>query len=117
MPMIKGGHEWFRRIASMFKRNGHTDFEGDLIAEDRRNLRLAKNVELAMARGSHLTIIPAETQMPYEGNTFGSLLEKPRHLYCTDPRDGTATVEIESPVKPGRSVMPMHQERPCDNDS
>ena len=109
MPMIKRRlYEWFSADrVHVPKGTGTLISEGAAwIAEDRRNLRLAKNVELAMARGSHLTIIPAETQMPYEGNSFGSLLEKPRHLYCTDPRDGTATVELESPVKPGRSVMP-----------
>ena len=66
------------------------------IAHDEQRLRLAKPIELGMARGSFLTLIKAGEQMPEERK----VLTHQVHLFCTDPTDGSAKFEICSPVQP-----------------
>ena len=72
------------------------------IAEDRAGLRLAKNVELALARNSYLPLVKAGTLMPTEKQ----IQRESFHLYCTDPRDGFAKFQICAPVRSGETVRP-----------
>ena len=72
------------------------------IASDQAGLRLAKNVELLLARNSYLPLVKAGTAMPREGE----VQHQPFHLYCTDPRDGVAKFQICTPKRAGESVRP-----------
>jgi molecular chaperone DnaK (HSP70) len=72
------------------------------IAHDKAGLRLAKTVELALARQSYLPLLKADTKMPMQGDVCGDDFD----LYCVDPRDGFAKFEIVSPKRPGRLVRP-----------
>lgn len=71
------------------------------IAADGAGLRLAKDVELLLARDSYLTVIRAGTGMPKEGEVRLETV----HLYCTDPRDGVAKVQLCVPTQHGRGVL------------
>jgi molecular chaperone DnaK len=73
------------------------------IANDRANLLLAKNIELALARDTRYVAIKAGSEMPREG----SIQQTERlSLYCTDPRDGTAKIQLEVPTRRhGRHVQ------------
>ena len=70
------------------------------IAADGVGLVLAKNVELLLAREAYLPLVKAGTAMPKEGD----VQEEVFHLYCTDPRDGTAKFQICTPVRTGGGV-------------
>ena len=72
------------------------------IASDQVGLRLAKNVELILARNSYLPLVKAGTVMPKEGK----VQRQPFHLYCTDPRDGVAKFQICTPQRAGERVLP-----------
>ena len=72
------------------------------IASDQAGLRLAKNVELILARSSYLPLVKAGTAMPKEGE----VQRQPFHLYCTDPRDGVAKFQICTPKRAGEHVLP-----------
>lgn len=72
------------------------------IASDQAVLKLAKNVELVLARQSYFTIVRAGTAMPRGGEVQKESL----HLYCTDPRDGVAKFQICSPVLAGKQPLP-----------
>ncbi|WP_312726643.1 Hsp70 family protein [Stutzerimonas kunmingensis] len=73
------------------------------IAHDRANLLLAKNIELALARDTRHVAIKAGSEMPREG----SIQQAERlNLYCTDPRDGVAKIQLEVPSRRhGRHVQ------------
>jgi len=105
MPVIKSRlHELFgpQRV-SIAPGGGAAIAEGAAwIAHDRAGLRLAKSVELLLARNSHLTLIPAGAEMPAEGE----VRRKQCLLYCVDPRDGFAKIQLLAPTKPGRQPMP-----------
>ena len=81
------------------------------IAHDKAGLQLAKNVELALARNSYLPLVKAGTAMPREGEVQSESF----HLYCTDPRDGTAKFELCSPKRAGRSVLPNDERTHLEN--
>ena len=68
------------------------------IAYDEQRLRLAKDIELEMARGSRLAVLKAGTPMPYDGE----IRKEKVHLYCSDPTDGIAKFSIVTPsdIKP-----------------
>ena len=73
------------------------------IAHDRANLLLAKNIELALARGTRHVAIKAGSEMPREG---GIQKTETLNLYCTDPRDGVAKLQLEVPARRhGRDVQ------------
>lgn len=72
------------------------------IASDQAGLRLAKNVELILARNFYLPLVKAGTVMPKEGK----VQRQPFHLYCTDPRDGVAKFQICTPQRAGERVLP-----------
>jgi molecular chaperone DnaK (HSP70) len=66
------------------------------IAHDRANLLLAKNIELTLARGTRHVAIKAGSEMPREG---GIQKTETLNLYCTDPRDGVAKLQLEVPAR------------------
>lgn len=65
------------------------------IAHDAQRLRLAKPIELQLARGSFLTLVRAGTEMPAEGEVKSQQI----HLYCTDPSDGLAKFQLCTPTR------------------
>ena len=78
------------------------------VAHDKARLQLAKNVELAMARNSYITLLPAGLEMPLERET---LKDRPFSLYCVDPEDGFAKFSLLSPHRPGPRVLPDDKRR------
>lgn len=105
MPVVRRRlHEWFGP-----ERVQIPDGTATLIAEgaawiasDGAGLRLAKNVELLLARQSYLPLVKAGTIMPREGQ----VQHQSFHLYCTDPRDGVAKFQICSPKRSAAVVLP-----------
>lgn len=65
------------------------------IAHDSQRLRLAKPIELQLARGSFLTLVRAGTEMPAEGEVKSQQV----HLFCTDPSDGLAKFQLCTPTR------------------
>jgi len=105
MPMIKSRlHELFgAQRVHVASGGGSAIAEGAAwIAHDRVGLRLAKNLELLLARNSYLPLIQAGTEMPAERE----VRREQCLLYCVDPRDGFAKMQIVAPVKPGTRTMP-----------
>lgn len=105
MPAIKSRlHEWFgAKRVHVSDRSGTLIAEGAAwIAHDEVQLHLAKNIELLLARNSHMTLVPAGTVMPAEGD----VMKDEFHLYCADPRDGHAKFQIEAPIRAGTKVLP-----------
>lgn len=104
MPAIKLRlHEWFgpERVA-IPDRTATLISEGAAwIAADAVRLLLAKNIELELARNSFLPVVKAGTQMPIEHEEKSQTL----HLYCTDPRDGMAKLQLCAPKRPGTGVL------------
>jgi hypothetical protein len=72
------------------------------VAHDAARLHLAKRVELLLARNSSMVLIDADTKMPRQGEVQG----RECSLYCADPRDGFAKLQIRVPVRPGKTVLP-----------
>lgn len=72
------------------------------IAHDRANLCLSKNIEVALARGALHPVIRAGLEMPRQGMATDSIRLQ---LYCTDPRDGVAKIQLETPIRHGRHVQ------------
>lgn len=75
------------------------------IAYDRQRLRLAKPIELELARGSLLPLLAAGTEMPLGGEIKHETI----HLFCADPTDGTAKFPIATPT--ALSSHPQASER------
>lgn len=75
------------------------------IAHDRQRLRLAKPIELELARGSLMPLLAAGTEMPLGGEVKHETL----HLYCADPTDGKAKFPIATPT--ALSSHPQASER------
>jgi molecular chaperone DnaK len=99
MPAIRGRlHELFgpHRV-EIAENSGTLVAQGAAwIAHDTQRLRLAKPIELQLARGSYLTLIRAGTEMPAEHE----IKQQTTHLYCTDPSDGVAKFQLCSPTHP-----------------
>ena len=76
------------------------------LAADGRPLRLARSVELQVARSGFLALIKAGTSMPQGG----ALQANDTTLWCTDPRDGVARFHLVSP-KSASEAPPPHEER------
>jgi molecular chaperone DnaK len=70
------------------------------VAHDETRLHLAKNVELALARNSHLPLLSAGFEMPIERE----VRQKRYPLFCVDPTDGYGKFSIVSPNRPGPNV-------------
>ncbi|WP_083707476.1 Hsp70 family protein [Intrasporangium flavum] len=64
------------------------------IAHDRQRLRLAKPIELELARGSRMPLLEAGTPMPLGGEVKSERV----HLFCADPTDGIAKFPITTPT-------------------
>lgn len=71
------------------------------IAHDEAKLRLAKNVELVLARNSFFPLLYAGMQLPEREQTS----KQDFTFYCVDPTDGHGKFELVSPDRPGRDVM------------
>jgi molecular chaperone DnaK len=69
------------------------------IAFDEAKVRLAKPIEFLHASDSYVEIVSAHTALPQEGEQ----ISQPVSLYCVDPRDGFAKVQIARPRWPGRA--------------
>ena len=116
MPAVRRRlHEWFGP-----ERVQIPDGTATLIAEgaawiaaDKAGLKLAKNVELVLARKSYLPLVKAETAMPREGE----VQQQTFHLYCTDPRDGVAKFQICTPKRAGALVLPNEPRTHLENVS
>lgn len=105
MPVVKSRlHELFgAQRVSVAAGGGAAIAEGAAwIAHDRSGLRLAKSVELLLARNSHMPLIQAGAEMPAERE----VRKEQCLLYCVDPRDGFAKMQLLTPVKPGKHAMP-----------
>lgn len=105
MPVIKSRlHELFGAQRVFVAAGGGAAIaEGAAwIAHDRAGLRLAKSVELSLARNSHLSLIQAGTEMPAERE----VRREQCLLFCVDPRDGFAKMQLLAPARPGRQPMP-----------
>jgi molecular chaperone DnaK len=75
------------------------------IAHDRERLRLAKPIELELARGSRMPLLEAGTEMPMGGEIKSERV----HLFCADPTDGIAKFPISTPI--ALSAHPQASER------
>ena len=69
------------------------------IAFDEAKVRLAKPIEFLHAADNYVEILKAHTALPQEGQQ----ISQPVSLYCVDPRDGFAKVQIARPRWPGRA--------------
>ena len=108
MPLIQARLlEYFGPARLHVSRRGGTIIsEGAAwIAEDGEPLRLAKNIELSLARNTYLPLLKANTRMPQEDE----VLEHSVGLYSSDPRDGHAKFEFVSPLVVGKPVAADHR--------
>lgn len=71
------------------------------IAHDRIPLTMARRVEVELARNSFLPVVLPGTLLPKRGETQTFK----QHLYCVDPRDGTAKIQFCTPQRIGRDVQ------------
>lgn len=112
MPAVKSGlYEMFGATRVEISDRGFSIIsEGAAwIAHDRARLRLAKNIEVHVARNSYFPVIGAGYEMP----TAGDVSESERlTLYCTDPRDGVGKVSLLSPTRHGRQAQPNDSRQP-----
>ena len=67
------------------------------VAYDRTDLRLAKPFEVLLASGNYVPLIRAGTVLPREGQ---EIRLPDLDLYCADPRDGHAKIELARPISP-----------------
>lgn len=72
------------------------------IAYDRQQLKLAKDIEVRLARGSFHRLLKAGTPVPFEGQ---ELTDESLELYCADPRDGHAKFQFCTPTRPGGNTQ------------
>ena len=75
------------------------------IAYDDRRLTLSKAIEILIAdtsgRGTYYPLVDAGWELPLENEVQN--VENTR-LFCTDPREGVAVVEVATPLKLGRAA-------------
>ena len=105
MPLIKFYlQELFgpRRVKSSQDGIAATAQGAAWIAHDTASLRLAKNIEVNLARNTHLSLIHAGAVMPTERQVQSESCL----LYCVDPRDGFGKIQLACPHRPGPRVMP-----------
>lgn len=81
------------------------------VAHDKARLHLAKNVELTLARNTHLPLLPAGLEMPLEREHRRERFS----LYCVDPSDGFGKFNFVSPHRPGPRVLQNDKRRPLCN--
>ena len=107
MPIISGRlHEFFgaQRVVVPEASSTLISQGAAWIAHDQERLRLAKPIEARLARGSFLSLVQADTSMPADRE----VLQHRFHLYCTDPRDGFAKLEICTPTRPTAHPQRSH---------
>jgi molecular chaperone DnaK len=113
MPAIRSRlHELFgpQRV-HLAERSGTLIAEGSAwIAHDEARLRLAKHVELLLARNSFMQLVKSGTEMPREGE----VQQEQFHLYCADPRDGYAKLQLQAPARPGSGMLPNDRRNPLE---
>ena len=78
------------------------------VAFDEAKLLLAKQLELTLARNSHMTLLAAGFEMPLEGEVRRERFT----LYCSDPTDGFGRFELVTPNKPGPRILRGDARRP-----
>jgi molecular chaperone DnaK len=78
------------------------------VAHDEARLHLAKNIELTLARNSHLPLLTAGVEMPLEREQRKERFS----LFCVDPTDGFGKFNVVSPHRPGPRVLPDDKRRP-----
>jgi molecular chaperone DnaK (HSP70) len=114
MPAISGRlHELFgpQRV-QVSERSATLVAQGAAwIAHDRQRLRLAKTIELQLARGAYLPLIDAGSEMPIEHEVKSQQF----HLYCSDPRDGSAKFQFFTPEHLGADVQTSDPRTPLGN--
>jgi molecular chaperone DnaK len=106
MPTIRNGltERFLGRVPNLM--NGDTIIaEGAAwIAHDNVRLTLSKPIELLVADssgvGAYHVLVDAGWVLPIENQTQNVQNTK---LFCIDPRDGRAVLEIAKPIKPGRN--------------
>lgn len=69
------------------------------IAHDNCPITLAKSIEVIEARQSYLTVFRADTHLPIEGDIIAENID----LYCVDPRDGKAKIQLCRPIDSKKS--------------
>ena len=100
MPAVRGRlHELFgpHRVVVSDRASTLIAQGAAWLAHDERRLELARAVEVQLARGGYLPLLAAGTPMPIEREVKSATF----HLYCADPRDGTAKFELCSPASLG----------------
>lgn len=114
MPMVKN------RLDELFgpgrvhisKRSASAIAEGAAwVAHDQARLHLAKNVELSLARNSHMPLLQAGLEMPLEREQRRERFD----IYCVDPSDGHGKFSLVSPHRPGPRVLANDKRRPLCN--
>ena len=71
------------------------------VAYDRRGLTLTKPIELLHADNTYVTLLPAKTPLPVQGQ---EIIQPNFGLYSVDPRDGIAKIQLCRPARPGRTL-------------
>ncbi|MFE3759474.1 Hsp70 family protein [Nocardia tengchongensis] len=82
------------------------------IAHDRKQLQLAKDIEVQLARGGYHRVVKAGTEIPFEGQ---ELPGEPQEFFCADPRDGVAKFELCATARPGGRPQLSDQRYPLGN--
>lgn len=77
------------------------------IAHDQVRVSLAKPLEVLHADDSYVTVIPAHTNLPCEGENIQTRMS----FFCVDPRDGYAKFQVARPHWPGQ-VSSVDRRRP-----
>lgn len=111
MPVIRARlHELFgpQRVHVVGDGGSATAEGAAWIAHDGADLRLAKNVELMLARNAYFPLIMAGTAMPSEREVRQASCQ----LYCVDPRDGFGKVQLVAPRRPGARIVPNDRRVP-----
>lgn len=106
MPVIRNGlTERFLGRVPLLQNGDRIIAEGAAwIAHDSVRAVLAKPIELLIAdtsgRGAYHPLAPAGARLPIENEKMSA---SNLRLFCVDPREGRAMVEIAKPIKPGRT--------------
>ena len=70
------------------------------IAHDELSVRLAKSIEVLNCHDVYVQVVEAHSDLPQEGTQIQQKIA----LYCVDPRDGFAKVQIARPRWPGQGT-------------
>ena len=70
------------------------------IAHDGLSVRLAKPIEILNCHDVYVQVVGAHSDLPQEGTQIQQKIS----LYCVDPRDGFAKVQVARPRWPGQGI-------------